>query len=113
MIYRWCKDCSYCSMIIATSICYSVLISSESVTAFEMCHKFDDAEYADTSNDDDTVRMQYQSLPYPPVTTRYMRSWEMHYKDGGRNMPYTIHPELSLDILNHYLFRGACFFRWV
>ena len=68
-------------------------------------------ESGDTISPDDIVRIQYLSLPYPPVSKERLMRERSHYDSLRRHIPYEIPPQLALEAINHYLYQGANEFR--
>ena len=68
-------------------------------------------ENGDTITQNDAVRIQYGSLPYPPVTEKYMRDEEHHYNTAERGAPFYTMPSIKLDNLNNFLYQGSQAFR--
>ena len=61
----------------------------------------------DTTNQDDIVRRQYSSLPYPAVTEDNLFLEKNHYDRKLENIrPYGISQQLALEKINHYLYNG-------
>lgn len=61
----------------------------------------------DTVTEDDTVRKQYTLLPYPIVTEGEYLLEKKYYDTRQEIEPYTMHPPLVLESLNHFLYNGA------
>ena len=67
--------------------------------------------YVDTITQDDRVRQQYALLPYPPVTESYIQRMKIYYDEDVRNIPFTISPGITLENINHFLYRGRNLFK--
>ena len=65
----------------------------------------------DTIGYEDIVRMQYQMLPYPRVEPWQLYAEQNYYNQRKGTRPFTSYPFLSLESINHFLFRGANDFR--
>ena len=62
----------------------------------------------DTNSQDDNVRNQYSSLPYPAVRKDHFLKEQNYYKnDSLRNIPYAIYPPIGLEYINHFLYNGV------
>ena len=76
-----------------------------------------DEEYfsrvSDTLSQDDIVRNQYSSLPYPAVSKRELAVESQYYKNKQKTTPYNMIFAFTLESLNHYLYKGQNQFRWV
>ena len=73
---------------------------------------------SDTVSEDDVVRIQYSSLPYPAFSHRGLESEYMHYKSTTRGrtktnatIPYDMVFGFTLERINHFLFKGRNDFR--
>ena len=59
------------------------------------------------ARDNDPVLGQYAEYPYPEFNkTHEMAEWR-YYADPERTGPYDYAPDLSLENLNHYLYKGG------
>ena len=67
--------------------------------------------YYDTKNQDDMVKQQYSSLPYPPVSKYDMEHEKDHYDDIDGSAPYKVYYALTPRMVNHFLFKGKNAFR--
>ena len=63
----------------------------------------------DTENQNDRVRKQYESLPYPLVSEDYLKKEEEYYLSYKE--PIVLSPSMRLEKLNHYLYQGRETFR--
>ena len=79
-------------------------------------------ETFDTLTNNDVVRNQYSNLPYPAVTFEELNIEKSYYdnmqwpvKAYGklRNKPFRVTPGITLEAINHYLFRGKNDFRYM
>ena len=62
----------------------------------------------DTTGQDDIVRKQYSSLPYPAVGKTDLTNEQNYYNNGSlRNIPYAIYSPIALEYINHFLYNGA------
>ena len=73
---------------------------------------------SDTVSEDDVVRIQYSSLPYPAFSHRGVESEYMHYKSTTRRrtktnatIPYAMVFGFTLEWINHFLSKGRNDFR--
>ena len=73
----------------------------------------DETTGSDTLTQDDIVRNQYSSLPYPAVSKRELAAELQHYKNTQNTTPYNTIFAFTLESLNHYLYKGENNFRWV
>ena len=60
----------------------------------------------DTLTQDDIVRSQYLTLPYPAVSYQELEEERQHYIGKKKDTPFKTHFTFSLDSLNHYLYNG-------
>ena len=81
-----------------------------SVRVIHVDHKQNDYEKYDGMSEDDIVRGQYKSLPYPPVPEEELKQEEKFYTENSFRMYHKIHV-LDLESVNHYLYRGQNDFR--
>lgn len=74
----------------------------------------------DTLTQDDIVRNQYLTLPYPAITPEELKVEKKYYdkKESSvtaygelRTAPFRVSPGLTLEAINHFLFRGKNNFR--
>ena len=65
----------------------------------------------DVTNLSDSVNEQYMSLPYRPVSSQTLKDESAYYTLEKGNIPFQITPSLSLEALNHFLFKGRNKFR--
>ena len=68
---------------------------------------------SDTLTEDDIVRNQYLSFPYPAVSKQEIAKERQYYKNKQNATPYNTKFALMLESLNHYLYKGEESFRWV
>ena len=68
-------------------------------------------ENYDTIDKDDAVRQHYSLLPYPEVSASTLNREKQHYNGENRNVPLGITSQITLESLNHYLFKGGNDFR--
>ena len=73
----------------------------------------DETMDSDTLTQDDIVRNQYSSLPYPAVSKRELAAELQYYKNTQNTTPYNMIFAFTLESLNHYLYKGENNFRWV
>ena len=60
----------------------------------------------DTLSHDDVVREQYSLLPYPAVDENdILHQWK-HYNSDNQHIPFKAKHTLTLENLNHFLFKG-------
>ena len=76
-------------------------------------HQSDETTGSDTLTQDDIVRNQYSSLPYPAVSKRELAAELQYYKNTQNITPYNMIFAFTLESLNHYLYKGEKNFRWV
>ena len=83
--------------------------------AFTLINKkqSDETRSSDTLTQDDIVRNQYSSLPYPAVSKRELAVESQYYKNKQKTTPYNMIFAFTLESLNHYLYKGQNKFRWV
>ena len=83
--------------------------------AFTLINKTqsDETRLSDTLTQDDIVRNQYSSLPYPAVSKRELAVESQYYKNKQNTTPYNMIFAFTLESLNHYLYKGQNKFRWV
>ena len=67
----------------------------------------------DTLTQDDVVKQQYAMLPYPEVKTGEFENIRRHYKSVHQNIPMLIAPAITLENINHFLFKGYNNFRCI
>ena len=68
----------------------------------------DPTRNGDTTSQDDIVRSQYSSLPYPAVRTTDFLEEKDYYDDASlRNIPYSLYTTIALENINHFLYSGA------
>jgi hypothetical protein len=60
----------------------------------------------DTLTHDDIVRKQYSLLPYPAVSDNDILRLRNHYSSQDRHLPLFMAPSESLELLNHFLYKG-------
>ena len=65
----------------------------------------------DTLTQDDSVRKQYSSLPYPAVSRRELKAERQYYKIRQNTRPYKTFFAFTFESLNHYLYKGKSNFR--
>ena len=65
----------------------------------------------DTLSQDDVVKQQYAMLPYPEVKPGEFENIRRHYNSENKNIPMLIAPAVTLENINHFLFRGRNDFR--
>ena len=65
----------------------------------------------DTLSQDDVVKQQYAMLPYPEVKPGEFEIIRRHYGSDNKNIPMLIAPAVTLENINHFLFRGRNDFR--
>ena len=70
----------------------------------------DQIEGGDTTTSRDLVKLQYESLPYPPVPDKVILAEEKWYKNGHET-PMVIARSNTLEKTNHYLHQGKENFR--
>ena len=58
-------------------------------------------------SDSDEVLGQYTDYPYPEFNETHEMVERLHYADPDRKGPHEVVPDLTLENLNHYLYRGA------
>ena len=120
------ESCTYSNTISSRSrtMCYS---TEGSADIDEYCtklhahnkesssHYMETLKYYDTLIHSDIVRNQYMTLPYPAVSPEELiiekTHYERIYKTGMRKVPYNLIPGVSLEALNHYLYKGRNTFR--
>ena len=66
----------------------------------------------DTLTQDDIVRNQYLTLPYPAVSYQELEEERQHYIGENKDIPFETYSTFSLDSLNHYLYNGENHFGW-
>ena len=71
----------------------------------------DETTIYDTLTQDDKVRNQYLSLPYPSVSKRELTAEWQYYKNRQNTTPYNEFYAFTLESLNHYLYKGENNFR--
>ena len=74
-------------------------------------HETNITNYLDTVSPEDLVKHQYSVLPYPPVSSDDIALEKLHYNGNKSELPYLIYPVLSLEPLNHFLYKGNNDFR--
>ena len=78
-------------------------------------HDLDTPLHYDTLSQNDIVRNQYLTLPYPAVSEEELRNEKIYYdtiyKTGIRKLPYIVNYGISFEALNHYLYKGRNTFR--
>ena len=62
-------------------------------------------------SEEDLVRKQYLSFPYPYVSTEHIQMEQNYYQTHKRNIPFVTYPSLDLDMVNHYLYQGENSFK--
>lgn len=67
--------------------------------------------FHDVKSVSDRVNKQYLALPYPPVSIQTLKDEVAYYKQEIRDIPFEFIPPLSLEAINHYLFKGLNHFR--
>ena len=67
--------------------------------------------FGDTTNENDIVRQQYISLPYPAVSSNDLAAEKHYYKNTQIKSPYVVLFAFALERLNHFLFKGRNNFR--
>lgn len=65
----------------------------------------------DTGSQNDIVREQYSSLPYPAVSEEDLFAEKNHYGGGLWNIPYKINRPIGLEQINHFLYNGGNAFK--
>ena len=73
----------------------------------------EDFENGDTITQNDAVRIQYSSLPYPPVRKDKLKDEEHHYNTVARETPSYTMPSIKLDNVNNFLYHGGQTFGYV
>ena len=76
----------------------------------------DEKEKYDTLSEDDIVRSQYKSFPYPPVKEKLLFREERHYSNttlqlNNKTKLWGIFYSMHLESLNHYLYKGRNHFK--
>ena len=80
----------------------------------------EDVEEYDTFTQSDIVRNQYLLLPYPAVSLEDLAQEKAHYRNKvmsliaygeNRTTPYNINFGMTLEAINHFLFKGKYNFR--
>ena len=71
----------------------------------------DSPGHFDTISQDDIVRNQYLSLPYPAVSQESLQSEQNHYHSDKWNTPFSYSAENTLESINHFLYKGGNDFR--
>ena len=80
----------------------------------------EDMEEYDTFTQSDIVRNQYLLLPYPAVSLEDLAQEKAHYRNKitsliaygeNRTTPYNINFGMTLEAINHFLFKGKYNFR--
>ena len=66
----------------------------------------------DTLTQDDVVRKQYRSLPYPEISEDEIVKTYNHYKGELRHIPYMRIVAQELESLNHFLYKGKSNFKY-
>ena len=61
--------------------------------------------YYDTLTQDDIVRTQYCSLPYPAVSNEEFVRERNHYESKHQNVSYNIYPTVTINNLKKVLFK--------
>ena len=59
------------------------------------------------------VTRQYEALPYPPVSNDDIKKEEEFYRNDQQSKLMYSYPTITLENLNHFLFRGNEDFRQV
>ena len=67
----------------------------------------------DTITQDDVVREQYTSLPYPEISQDEIIQTYNHYNGEFKHIPYMRPVAENLESLNHFLYEGRNNFRYV
>ena len=70
----------------------------------------DEIKHGDSTKVNDLVREQYEKLPYPGVSQKYISEEEEYYKNNGETVKH-MSPTDTLENFNHYLHRGNENFR--
>ena len=78
----------------------------------EIISKYDSPGYLDIISQNDIVQQQYLSLPYPAVRQSDILNEQMHYSSSKRNTPFDIFDAITLENINHFLYRGSRNFRY-
>ena len=78
---------------------------------FHREYNMNSSGYFDTITHDDIVRKRYTLLPYPKVTKNEIQDMKLHYDGELRNIPFTAYPAITLENINHFLYRGSNHFR--
>ena len=79
----------------------------------EIISKYDSPGYLDTISQNDIVQQQYLSLPYPAVSQGDILNEQMHYSSSKRNTPFDVFDAITLETINHFLYKGSSNFRYV
>ena len=58
------------------------------------------------SIESDPVLGQYVEFPYPEFKEIHFQAEKSHYERSDREGPYNVAPDMTLENLNHYLYRG-------
>ena len=64
----------------------------------------DDPSWGDTTTENDVVQKQYENLPYPGLSEKFLSHEEEWYTTN--KSPLYIYPSDRLQKLNHYLYQG-------
>ena len=75
-------------------------------------NEYDSTKYLDIMSQDDVVQQQYLNLPYPPVRESDILNEQMYYSGSTPSKPLRLYYALSLENINHFLFRGSSDFRY-
>ena len=67
--------------------------------------------YGDTTTQNDIVRNQYFSLPYPAVSRQDLIAEKLHYTNKKSHIPFLATFAFALESLNHFLYKGLNRFR--
>ena len=67
--------------------------------------------FFDTLTQDDSVRKQYSSLPFPAVSKQELAAEREYYKNRQNTRPYITFFAFTFESLNHYLYKGKSNFR--
>ena len=68
--------------------------------------------YLDTITKEDLVQNQYLSFPYPAVTQEDIQIEKDYYNRKEQVAPFGITREITLESINHFLYKGSNTFRY-
>ena len=80
---------------------------------FTKYYHMNSIQHLDTISQEDIVQNQYISLPYPSVSQDDIGAMKQYYNGNQRHLPLAIYSSLTLENINHYLFRGENNFMYV